>query len=152
HPPRPGFFAYNKFSAVPLLMDASRAAEFEAGEDVKKRLMVVPNCHVERLVTAVVVGQTRVTQVLANQGPVDVPDGGAVVIALGTIESTRLALISFPNLPNTALIGHNLMAHLRSNLTISVPRAALRPGLPQDLQASALFVKGRHTFADATAA
>ena len=47
-------------------------------------------------------------------------------------------------------MGANLMAHLRSNLTIRIPRAAIA-GLPaaiQELQASALFVKGRHDHAD----
>ena len=71
------------------------------------------------------------------------PDDGVVIIALGTIESTRLALISFPNLPNISLIGQNLIAHLRSNLTIRIPRAALPPGLPAALASSALFVKGK---------
>jgi len=64
------------------------------------------------------------------------------VISLGTIESARLALNSFPNAQG--LIGRNLMAHLRTNLTIRLPRAGF-PGLPQDAQSSALFVKGRHT-------
>lgn len=145
-PPRPGFFPLNKFSAVPLLMDAARVAEFEsAGIDVDKRLMVVPRCHVTRLVTITSAGVTRVTEVLTNQGSVPVPENGVVVIATGTIESTRLALISFPQLPNANLIGRNLMAHMRSNLTIRIPRSALPAGLPNDLQTSALFVKGRHT-------
>ena len=74
---------------------------------------------------------------------IPVPDDGVVIIALGTIESTRLALTSFPNLSNTNLIGQNLQAHLRSNLTIRIPRAALPAGLPQALAASALFVKGK---------
>ena len=42
------------------------------------------------------------------------------------------------------------MAHLRSNVTIRIPRAAIA-GLPaavRELQASALFVKGRHDHAD----
>jgi choline dehydrogenase-like flavoprotein len=47
-------------------------------------------------------------------------------------------------------MGSNFMAHLRSNLTIRIPRGAIA-GLPaaiQELQASALFVKGRHDHAD----
>ena len=42
-------------------------------------------------------------------------------------------------------MGKNLIAHLRSNLTFRVPRTAI-PGLSaavQELQTSALFVKGR---------
>ena len=42
------------------------------------------------------------------------------------------------------------MAHLRSNLTIRIPQASLPSGLPNELQASALFLKGRHKHADNT--
>ena len=119
-------------------MEASRVAQTRsAGDDVKKRLMVVPDAHVTRLFTAQRNGTTVVTAVLlkqfGNERTVPVPDDGVVIIALGTIESTRLALISFPNLPNTGLIGQNLMAHLRSNLTIRIPRSALPSGLPAAL-------------------
>jgi len=146
--PLPGFFAVNKFSAAPLLMEAARVAQTRsAGDDVKKRLMVVPDVHVTRLVTGQRNGATVVTAVLLKQFGVEqsvpVPEDGAVIIALGTIESTRLALISFPNLPNTALIGQNLIAHLRSNLTVRIPRASLPAGLPTALASSALFVKGK---------
>lgn len=147
-PPRSGFFPLNKFSSVPLLIAAARSAEFEAdGDDVKKRLMVVPDCHVTQLMTGSEQGMTRVTQVLTNHGNIALPAHGVVILALGTIESTRLALISFPTLP---MIGHNLMAHLRSNLTIRIPREAIASLDPaaRSLQASALFVKGRHTYAD----
>jgi len=147
-PPRPGYFPLNKFSTAPLLMEAARVAQTQSnGDDVKKRLMVVPDVHVTRLVTAQRNGMTIVTAVLLKQFGIEqtvpVPDDGVVIIALGTIESTRLALISFPNLPNTNLIGQNLIAHLRSNLTIRIPRAALPPGLPAALASSALFVKGK---------
>jgi choline dehydrogenase-like flavoprotein len=147
-PPLPGFFPLNKFSSAPLIMEAARVAQVRSGgDDVKKRVMVVPDVHVTRLVTGQRNGQTVVTDVVLKQFGVEqsipVPDGAAVIIALGTIESTRLALISFPNLPNAGLIGQNLMAHLRSNLTIRIPRGALPAGLPNALQSSALFVKGR---------
>jgi hypothetical protein len=147
-PPLPGFFPINKFSSAPLLMEAARVAQTRsAGDDVKKRLMIVPDVHVTRLVTAQRNGTTVVTAVLLKQFGIEqsvpVPDDGVVIIALGTIESTRLALISFPNLPNAGLIGQNLMAHLRSNLTIRIPRSALPPGMPAALAASALFVKGK---------
>ena len=141
---RSGAFPPNKFSAVPLLVKAVRAAAIESqGDDVKKRLMVVPNCHVTRLATAPTGGNPawRVTQVETSLGPITVPDNGAVIIALGTVESTRLAKVSFDR-PH---IGANLMAHLRSNYTIRIPRGALAiPAAVKDLQASALFLKGRH--------
>ena len=151
-PPLPGFFPLNKFSSAPLLMEAARVAQTRSGgDDVKKRLMVVPDVHVTRLVTAQRNGTTVVTAVLLKQFGVEqsvpVPEDGVVIIALGTIESTRLALISFPNLPNAQLIGQNLIAHLRSNLTIRIPRAALPANLPTALASSALFVKGKYQHA-----
>src|SRR5207244_13418035 len=45
-------------------------------------------------------------------------------------------------------IGRNLLAHLRSNVDIRVPRAALTalPATAKALEAAALFVKGQHQF------
>ena len=147
---RSGFFPFNKFSSVPLLMRAVRSAESECGgDDFKKRLMIVPDCHIRSLSTedVVVNGQAtkRVTRVETSQGSITVPGNGVVIIALGTIESSRLALVSFGNTANSDLIGRNLMAHLRSNITIRIPRTSLLDNkeLPRGLPASALFVKGR---------
>jgi Domain of Unknown Function (DUF1080)/GMC oxidoreductase len=142
----PGFFPFNKFSSIPLLMKAARSAQAEANNDARKRLMAVPNCHVNRLQFQ----GGRVVAVDTNQGPVPVPANGKVIVALGTIESARLALNSFAGLPGAQRIGANLMAHLRSNLTIRIPRAALAglAGAPPALQAAALFGKCRHQFPD----
>ena len=87
---RPGLFPFNKFSTAPLLTRAARAAYSESGgDDFKKRLMIVPRCHVIQLQTedVVVNGQPlkRVHTVLTDQGPISVPQGGVVVIGLGTI-------------------------------------------------------------------
>jgi choline dehydrogenase-like flavoprotein len=143
-PTRSGFFPFSKFSSLPLIMAATRAAQgASGGDDVKKRLMVVPNVHATRLITVQEGAEWRVTGVETSLGVLDIPPNGNVVVALGTIESARLAKISFPDLPNAGLIGANLMAHLRSNLTIRVPVSALPAGLPNELQASALFLKGR---------
>jgi hypothetical protein len=114
--------------------------------------MVVPRIHTTRLnVVPSGGGAFRVASVVTDQGVVDLAPQGVVIIALGTIESTRLALVSFENkgLPTFDLIGRNLMAHLRSNLTIRIPREAIA-NLPaiNELQTSALFVKGKHTHAD----
>jgi choline dehydrogenase-like flavoprotein len=141
-----GFFPFNKFSTVPLLVKAAREAAAEAGrDDARKRLMVVPQCHVIRLDTVRRNNQLEVFQVITNQGVVPVPPGGNVIVALGTIESTRLVAATYRrdlNDVDTATVGQNLMAHLRSNLDIRVPASAL--GLAAGaLQASALFVKGR---------
>src|SRR5439155_19374941 len=50
--------------------------------------------------------------------------GGRVFLALGTIENTRMVLNT---VPEKNLIGRNLMAHLRSNLTFRVPRWQFDP-------------------------
>jgi hypothetical protein len=100
---RPGFFPINKFSTVPLIVKAVRSAYNESrGDDVKKRLMLVPKCHVKRL------GHQggRITEVFTSQreAPIRVPPGGRVIIALGTIESIRLALLSFEGMPITLIL------------------------------------------------
>jgi 3-keto-disaccharide hydrolase/GMC oxidoreductase len=156
--PRPGFFSLNKFNGVQLVLRASRIAQGEAqsrgvgdadATDAVKRLMVVDNAYVIRLERS---GRT-ITRVWATshgvERPIDVPQDGKVFLALGTIENTRLALNT---VPEKALIGRNLMAHLRSNFTFRLPRTAFGSALDpsihpetRELQVSALFVKGIHT-------
>jgi hypothetical protein len=149
--PRAGFFPFNKFSSAPLIIEIARAAQGESGgNDSLKRLMVVPDCHVMRLMTDGAGPIRRVVGVETNRGTIPVPEEAAVIIALGTIESARLAALSLPGLPDGQRSGATLMLHLRSNLTIRVPRGAiagLDPAI-NELQASALFVKGRHDHAD----
>lgn len=150
-PPRAGFFPFNKFSGMPLLIRASRVAQADSGnDDRRKRLMIVPNCHVTNLETTTDQGIGQVRVVHTSLGPVPVPDRGVVVLAGGTIESTRLALLAFDATLGYPQIGTNLLAHLRSNLTFRVPRAALvhLPAGVNNLETSALFVKGRVGHAD----
>ena len=161
----PGFFPTNKFSAVPGLIRAARLAVGEAGgvgrdADARKRLMIVPSCHVQDLVTETQADNwVRVTGVRVWQNgvsgviPLAAPRNGgqsAAVIALGTVESTRLALTTFQqSLAGRAAqrMGTNLVAHLRTNLNIRIPRAAVATNLPPtvipSLQCSALLVKGK---------
>jgi len=144
---RAGFFPFNKFSAVPVLIKASRAAQQESGgNDVRKRLMMVPNCHVTRLVEE----QGRINSIETSLG--NIPVTGKVILAQGTIESTRLALVSLTDQPNSDLIGKNLMAHLHSSFNIRIPRTSVAnlDAALRELQVSALFVKGRHRFSDGT--
>src|SRR5436190_6586820 len=97
--PHAGFFPFNKFSAVPLLMQSVRTAQSEAFQvtgsgqpDTNKRLMVVPRCHVISLDTAPSAGGLRHVQgVVTEKGTIPIPSNGVVILALGTIESTRLA-------------------------------------------------------------
>jgi hypothetical protein len=59
-----------------------------------------------------------------------------------------MALLSFQGIANYDQIGKNLMAHLRSNLTIRIKRESvdgLSPAV-KAMQASALFVKCKHDF------
>jgi choline dehydrogenase-like flavoprotein len=150
--PRPGFLPFNKFSVVPLLVRVSRLANGESvvPNDVRKRLMVLDNVHV---ISLDVVGD-RVTRIRTSRGDLDVPANGLVFLALGTIENTRMALNTLDRArgydPNQ-LVGRNLMAHMRSNLTFRVPRSAFGQALDvalhpetRELQVSALFVKGLH--------
>jgi hypothetical protein len=123
-----------------------------SGDDVKKRLVIVPNCHVTRLITGRTQGGLNVLAIETNQGTIPVQAPAPVVIALGTIESTRLVLLALEGEPVPQTAGQNLLAHLRSNLTIRIPRSAL-PGLDpaiKALQAGALIVKGRHQHSDGT--
>ena len=165
-PPRCRAFSRRTSSApsrprsVPRGSPATRPTASGPAADARKRLMIVPNCHVQELITETQPDNwVRVTgvRVWQNGGSVDIPlapprNGGqsAVVIALGTVETTRLALTTFQqSLAGRAAqrMGTNLIAHLRSNLTIRVPRAAIAANLPPtaipSLQCSALLVKGK---------
>lgn len=163
-----GEFPNNKYSAVPTLTKAARIAAGETGgigteADARKRLMVVAKCHVLDIITETqtdnwvrdtgvrVQDATGAEQVISLTQPSLDGHQGSVIIALGTIESTRLALSTFKDsLSGRAAqrMGTNLVAHLRSNLTIRIPIAALSslaPSNRQSLEVSALFVKGKTT-------
>jgi len=134
--PASGLFSFDKYSSAPILADAIREAAGSA--DWQRRLFLVPRAHVTRLGST---GQdvTRL-EVFVNgqQRFLDIQPSCAVVVACGTIESTRLAIESF----EAPLMGRNLMAHLRSNTTVRIKRAAFGPNLPQRLEAAALLLRG----------
>jgi hypothetical protein len=90
-------------------------------------------------------GTAKVTGVLTNFGFIPLPANGKVIFGLGTIENTRMALLSFGGIKNYNLIGKNLMAHLRSNYTVKIHRSSLvnLSNSVTDLEQSALFVKGK---------
>jgi choline dehydrogenase-like flavoprotein len=134
--PGSGLFSFDKFSSAPLLVSAVRSDVASASGDSGRRLMLVPNTRVLSLeevggrvvgLDASEHGQHRELEFTART---------RVVLALSAIESTRLALESFP----TPLMGRNLMVHLRSDLVVRVKRSAL--GSPAALQTSALLVRG----------
>jgi 3-keto-disaccharide hydrolase/GMC oxidoreductase len=134
--PSPGVFPFDKYSSAPIFMDAVREAA--GSPDATRRLFVVPRAHVVRLLT----GGGLVTGIELNVNgqnqALTIGPNCAVVLAASTIESTRLALESFP----APKMGSNLMAHLRSNTTVRIKRAAFSPSLPKQLETAALLVRG----------
>jgi choline dehydrogenase-like flavoprotein len=137
-PPASGLFSFDKFSSTTLLIDAIRTDADDAhGNDAARRLFLVPRAHVTHLetehdrVTAIQVAVNGTAQRLA------LPPRCSVVLALSAIETTRLALASFP----AELMGRNLMVHTRSDFTVRIRRAAFGP-LPELLQTAALLVRG----------
>ncbi|MFL5285965.1 MAG: hypothetical protein ACJ8AW_34560 [Rhodopila sp.] len=124
--PASGLFAFDKYSSVTVLMDAVREAAGQS--DAQRRLFVVPNAHVTRL--EVSGGTVTGIRAVVNGTPQFLPvnPGCAVILAAGMIESTRLALLSFPTSPanpSQERIGRNLISHIRSNMYFKVRRSAL---------------------------
>ena len=133
--PAPGIFPFDKYSSAPIFTDAVREA---AGDpDNVRRLFLVPHAHVVKLHNSNGVINSIELYYNGQQKFVPVSPDCAVVLAASTIESTRLALESFP----TPLMGRNLMAHLRSNTTIRIPRSVFGT-LPKQLAAAAMLVRG----------
>src|SRR6267154_1799995 len=149
--PESGLFPFDKYSSAYLLFDAIR-------EDIEKRwrnnidawrhLMLLARAQVVRLTTS----GNRVSEIelLVNGQqqflrPPLLSSDATVVLAAGTIESTRLALDSLPPpAMGSNRMGSNLMAHLRSDITARIRRSAI-PGLPAQptaLEMAALLVRG----------
>ena len=145
--PASGLFAFDKYSSAPAIINATRndVATNTAQGDVSRRIFLVPRTQVLRLNVA---GGSVTSIDVASNGIRDtlpVPPGCAVVVANGTIEATRLALDSL-GVGDTRFgsprLG-NLMAHLRSNITVRIKRSALGlPGPPTDLETTAFLVRG----------
>ncbi|WP_433513163.1 GMC oxidoreductase [Nonomuraea sp. CA-143628] len=136
--PVSGLFSFDKYSSLPMLMDAVREdVTASGGRDADRRLFVVPLAHVLRAHTAdgVVTGIDVDAAGRAESLPIS-PDC-AVILAASAVETTRLALGSFP----TPLMGRNLMAHVRSDFTVRIRRTALPP-LPEHVQTGALLLRG----------
>jgi hypothetical protein len=146
--PRSGLFAFNKYSSLPLLISAIRDAIAEVGGDnARRRLFLVPKARVVKLHTFN--GLVRCVEAFVNgrQRFLDIGPHCAVVLALGAIESTRLALESFPTASNPAdeKMGRNLTVHMRSTTTVQIKRSALQVlgnRLEGELQTAALLVRG----------
>jgi hypothetical protein len=159
---RSGFFPFNKFSSVPLLISAAREAADDSQKtdnqilnNSRRQVMVVPNCHIKRLYTLPVGGDgllKRVVAVETNQGTIEVAHNAVVVFALAAIESTRLALDSFPGIRSYDQIGKNLMVHLRTNTQFRVRRDhPIFNGFKwEQLEVSGIQIRGRVNHSDGT--
>ena len=146
--PASGIIAFNKYSTLPLIIGAIRDAISEAdGNDAKRRLFLVPKAHVVKLHTSNGVVHKIEAFVNGKQRFLHISPQCAVVLALGTIESTRMALESFPTTSNPAdeKMGRNLTVHMRSTTTVQIKRTALEEAgnpLPTELQTAALLARG----------
>jgi len=139
-----GVFSPDKFSSLTLLMAARRDASGEP--DARARLFIVPNAHVSRLIVPPVFRDGGDRDGYRVSGIDLFVDGGrrflpiaptaTVVLALGCIESTRLALESFPSAAdrpdNRELMGSNLMAHLRFDFPFEIDRQAFADWVQQE--------------------
>ena len=145
--PKSGILPFDKFSSAPLLVDAIRndiAANTSHG-DVSRRMFLLPRTQVLRLNRS---GNTVTSLDLSVDGQrqtLPIVPTCAVVLGNGTIEAARLALESLA-IGSTQFgsprVG-NLMAHLRSNITVRIRRSALGlPVQPKDLETVAYLVRG----------
>jgi choline dehydrogenase-like flavoprotein len=136
--PVSGLFSFDKYSSLPMLMDAVREdVAASGGRDADRRLFVVPLTHVLRAhaVDGVVTGID--VDAAGRPESLQISPDCAVILAASAVETTRLALGSFP----TPLMGRNLMAHVRSDFTARIRRTALPP-LPEHVQTGALLLRG----------
>ena len=160
--PGSGLFSMDKFSSLPLLLDNIRQdSERSNANNNLRQLFLVPNAEVLKLETVDSV-VTEVVVALKNpfaDNPQDksqarvvrlpLKPSATVILAGNTINSTRLALNSFPRpsglAPNGELMGRNLMAHVRGNFVWKVKRDLL--GVPDELnrqlQTAALNIRGK---------
>lgn len=137
--PASGLFSYDKYSSLSLLIEAVRNDVAQSGgSDAARRLFLVPRAHAVRIHADG--GAAKVVEVSADgvRQYLSLAAGAKVVLAASAIESTRLALLSFPS----SLMGRNLMAHVRSDFTVRIRRSALA-NVPGHVQTAALLVRGR---------
>jgi choline dehydrogenase-like flavoprotein len=136
--PVSGLFSFDKYSSLPMLADAIREdAASSGGADANRRLFLVPRAHVVKLHVANAVIHTVEVDVAGQRKFLSIGPDCGVILAASAIESTRLALHSFPS----SLMGRNLMAHVRSDFTVRIHRSALPP-LPAHVQTAAMLVRG----------
>lgn len=144
--PASGLFSFDKYSSLPIMIDAIREASGRADRD--RRLFLLPRTRLIRM--EMDRGAVRQLLVWSNGRleRIDVAPTTTVLLTAMSINSTRLALESFPTTDDRATerIGRNMMAHLRGNFTVRIKRAAfgLQPAAVTDpLQVGACQVNGK---------
>ena len=136
--PASGLFSFDKYSSLPLLVAALRRDSARSGfDDAQRRLFLVPRSHVVRAVVHNGIAQALEVDAAGVRTTLPLGPGARVVLAAGAIETTRIALLSFP----TPLMGRNLMAHLRTDLVFRIRRSVL-PSAGPLVQTAALLVRG----------
>ena len=153
--PISGLFSMDKFSSLPLLLDSIREAKEKP--DQSSKLFLVPYAEVIKLETVNGVVTQVVVALVDPCAPKDkskarvvrlhLKPSAIVIVAGNTINSTRLALNSFPRprqlAPGGELMGRNLMSHVRGNFVWKVSRNALGiPATDTRLMTAALHVQG----------
>jgi len=153
--PISGLFSIDKFSSLPLLLDSIREAKEKP--DQSSKLFLVPYAEVIKLETVNGVVTQVVVALVDPSAPKDkskarvvrlnLKPSAIVIVAGNTINSTRLALNSFPRprqlAPGGELMGRNLMSHVRGNFVWKVSRNALGiPATDTTLRTAALHVQG----------
>lgn len=113
--------------------------------------MVVPNAHVTRLETVVENGVGRVVAIHLGGEPTRSGSRRTPPSCSRRAPSRAPGRRSSRSRgPGNDLIGTNLMGDMTSNLTVAIPRRELSLSPSGDLQASALYLKGRRAHADGT--
>jgi len=136
--PASGLFSFDKYSAMPSLIGAIREDSGNAGgNDANRRIFLVPRAHVVRFHESGGTVHTLEVDVDGGRQFLNIQPDAAVILAGSTIETTRIALLSFPS----PLMGRNLQVHVRSDFTARIRRAAF-PGLPTDVETAALLIRG----------
>src|SRR5688572_6263855 len=104
-PPVSGLFSFDKYSSLPVLVDAIRAdVNASGGNNAARRLFLVPLAHVIKLHAASGTVHTVEVEAGGQRRFLSLANGAVVVLAASAVETTRLALQSFP----TPLMGRNL--------------------------------------------
>ncbi|NJN24144.1 MAG: DUF1080 domain-containing protein [Acaryochloridaceae cyanobacterium RL_2_7] len=145
--PASGLYSPDAYSSLGGLLEAIRL-ESTINLDLKS-IFLVPNTRVYQLETE----RGRVTRIHVIETQTDgTPEKKSfelspqcdVILAGTAIESTRLALNSFPRFTNPAetLIGRNLMAHLFSAVTVRIKREALNFKAEEKLQSALFHIQG----------